>query len=162
MGTTVAAVLFDRREDLASICHVGDSRVYRVQAGHIEQLTEDHSLVQQLFRDGKISLQEMKTSPHRHILTQAVGVGPIIQPAVRVEKPQQGEIFVICSDGVHGVVGEEEILSAITQGGPDLEKVCDTLVNLANGRGGRDNSTIIILRYDDSGEEAEGSDPEPT
>lgn len=155
MGTTVTAVLFNDREDLASICHVGDSRMYRVRAGHIEQLTEDDSVVQQLFREGKIGLQELKTSPHRHTLTQALGVSPIVQPAVRIEKPWQGDIFVICSDGVHGAVEEAEILNTVTQEGLDLQKACDTLVNLANERGGRDNSTIIILRYDNEGVEGD-------
>jgi protein phosphatase len=147
MGTTVAAVLFDTRESLAGICHVGDSRIYRVRDGQIVQLTEDHSLVQQLFREGKISFQEMKTSPHRHILTQAVGVSPLIQPAVRIEQPQPGDLFLLCSDGVHGMLEEREMLEAIGREWPDLQKACDALVELANERGGRDNSTVMILSY---------------
>src|SRR5215204_5432319 len=71
MGTTVAAVLFDDQESLVIICHVGDSRVYRLRNGQIEPLTEDHSVVQQLFRDGKITGEELKTAPNRHVLTQA-------------------------------------------------------------------------------------------
>jgi serine/threonine protein phosphatase PrpC len=156
MGTTVAAVLFEEREGLASICHVGDSRVYRVRARRIEQLTEDHSLAQQLFRDGKIGLQEVKASPHRHILTQALGVSPVVQPTLRVEELRKGDIFIICSDGVHGVIEvEEEILNVLVREGSDLQKACDALVDLANARGGRDNSTVIILRYDNAGEKAD-------
>ncbi|MGH7963526.1 MAG: Stp1/IreP family PP2C-type Ser/Thr phosphatase [Candidatus Binatia bacterium] len=150
MGTTVAAVLFDQKEHLASICHVGDSRVYRIRTQHIEQLTEDHSLVQQLFREGKIGLPEIKVSPHRHILTQAVGVGPLVRPAVRIERSQPGDIFLLCSDGVHGMVEAEEILRVVTQEWPDLQKACDALVNLANERGGRDNSTVVLLSYGDT------------
>jgi protein phosphatase len=97
MGTTVAAVLFDEQESVAGICHVGDSRVYRIRDGVIERLTEDHSLVQQLLKEGKI--------------------------------------------------GDEDMLRVIQQTTPNLEKACDTLVNLANERGGRDNSTIILLSY---------------
>ena len=150
MGTTIAALLFDDEDGLATICHVGDSRVYRLRAGSIEQLTEDHSLVQQLFREGKITPQDAKTFPHRHVLTQAVGVSPSVQPAVRVEKPQRGDIFLLCSDGVHGSMEETEILSVIAQQEADLQKACDILVDLANDRGGWDNSTVILLHYDDS------------
>jgi len=148
MGTTIAALLFDYEDGLATICHVGDSRVYRLRAGNIEQLTEDHSLVQQLVREGKIALQDVKTFPHRHVLTQAVGVSPSVQPAVRVEKPQQGDIFLISSDGVHGTIEEAEIRNIIAQQEADLQKACDVLVDLANDRGGWDNSTVILLQYD--------------
>lgn len=145
MGTTVAAILFDTRESIATICHVGDSRVYRVREGRIEQLTEDHSLVQQLFREGTLSQAELKTSPHRHVLTQAVGVQPIIQPGVRIEQPQTDDAFMLCSDGIHGVVEPDEMLDLLTQNRQDLQLVCDNLVDLANARGGHDNSTILIV-----------------
>ena len=150
MGTTIAAVLFDDEDGLATICHVGDSRVYRMRARGIERLTEDHSLVQQLLREGKISLPDVKSFPHRHVLTQAVGVSLAVQPAVRVEKPQQGDIFLICSDGVHGSMEEKEMLDIVAQDEKDLQKTCDTLVDLANDRGGWDNSTVILLRCDGS------------
>jgi len=146
MGTTIAALLFDAEDRLATICHVGDSRVYRVRDHSIELLTEDHSLVQQLLREGKISLPDVKTFPHRHVLTQAIGVSPTVQPTVRVEKPQHGDIFLICSDGIHGSMAEQEILDIIAQAETDLQKACDTLVDLANDRGGWDNSTAIILQ----------------
>ncbi|MGE4089349.1 MAG: PP2C family serine/threonine-protein phosphatase [Candidatus Binatia bacterium] len=149
MGTTVAAVLFDRDESVASICHVGDSRVYRIRNHQIECLTEDHSLVQQLLREGKIRPQDVKTSPHRHILTQAVGVGPLVQPTVRLERPETGDIYLLCSDGIHGVIDDDMLLQLTLQNYPDLQKTCDALVNLANERGGRDNSTVILLSYDE-------------
>ncbi len=149
MGTTVAAVLFDPQESVAGICHVGDSRVYRIRNDTIERLTEDHSLVQQLLREGKIGPTDVKTFPHRHVLTQAVGVSPLIQPSVRLERPQSGDIYLLCSDGIHGVIDDEDILRIIKETSSDFEKACDTLVNLANERGGRDNSTIIVLSYDE-------------
>lgn len=146
MGTTVAALLFDKRDNVISICNVGDSRVYRVHQGSIEQLTEDHSFVQELFRKGKIGLQEMKVSPHRHILTQAVGISPMIDPKVSRIPPQSGDFFLLCSDGLHGALEEQEILHVLTQEGPDLEQRCETLVRLANERGGKDNCTVILLQ----------------
>lgn len=155
MGTTIAAVFFDDRERLANICHVGDSRVYRVRNERIEQLTEDHSLVQQLFREGKINRQELKTSPHRSVLTQAVGVHPMVSPALRVEEPWPEDLFIICSDGVHSVVEPEEVLQIVRQEGTHLQTMCDTLVNLANDRGGRDNSTVLIVRYHLAGTNAD-------
>src|SRR5262249_18534389 len=132
MGTTVAAVLFDDTDGLVTICHVGDSRVYRLRAGGIELLTEDPSLGQELVRQGKIALQEVKTFPHRHVLTQAGGVSPSVQPAVRVERPQPGDIFLISSDGVHGSMEETEILDAVARGETDLQRACDAMVDLAN------------------------------
>jgi protein phosphatase len=147
MGTTVAAVLFDGRENVASICHVGDSRVYRIRDGHLECLTEDHSLVRQLLREGKIGPQELKTFPGRNVLTQAVGVSPLVQPVVRLERPQPGDLFLLCSDGVHGMVDEPDMLDIVLREQPDLQKACDTIVALANAHGGSDNSTVIILSY---------------
>lgn len=146
MGTTVAAVLLDKRDEVISICHVGDSRVYRLHQGSIEQLTEDHSFVQELLRKGKIGLEEMKVSPHRHILTQAVGISPMIHPGLCLTGPQPGDFFLLCSDGLHGAVEEQEMLHVLTQEGPDLEQRCETLVRLANERGGKDNCTVILLQ----------------
>jgi PPM family protein phosphatase len=161
MGTTVAAVFLDPRDEVISICNVGDSRVYRVHQGSIEQLTEDHSFVQELFRKGKIALEEMKTSPHRHILTQAVGIGPVIQPRLCLTRSQPDDFFLLCSDGLYGAVEEQEMLHVLTQEGPDLEQQCETLVGLANERGGKDNCTVILLqcKADSEGETREMRHP---
>jgi protein phosphatase len=146
MGTTIAAFLFDERDKAISICHVGDSRVYRIHQGNIEQLTEDHSLVQELFRKGKIRREEMKVSPHRHILTQAVGISPVIHPGLCRLSPHLGDTFLLCSDGLHGALEEREILEVLVREGSDLEQRGNTLVRLANERGGRDNCTVILLQ----------------
>ena len=148
MGTNIAAVLFEEQGRQASICHVGDSRVYRIRGRQIEQLTEDHSLVQQLLREGKISPDEAKTSPHRHVLVQALGIGPEVHPDVRIETANLGDVFILCSDGIHGVVEAEEMLDAVIRIPNDLRTVCDALLNLANSRGGPDNCTVIVLQYD--------------
>ena len=148
MGTTVAALLFEKGGNQANLCHVGDSRIYRIRGQKIEQLTEDHSLVQQLVREGKLSPTDARVSPHRNVLLQALGIGPAIQPSIRVEVPLPGDIFVLCSDGVHGVIEESEIFDNVVQVNADPQKVCDGLVDLANARGGPDNCTVIILRYE--------------
>jgi protein phosphatase len=148
MGTTIAAILFEEGTQQASICHVGDSRVYRIRQGHIEQLTEDHSLAQHLVRAGNLDPAAMERSPHRHVLMQAVGIRPTVQPDLRIEKPEPEDVFVVCSDGVHGVVTNEEIKEVVDSPSFDPQRACQTLVTLANARGGPDNCTIIILRYE--------------
>ena len=147
MGTTIAAVLFDSQESQVNICHVGDSRVYRIRGQTIELLTEDHTLVQQLVRDGHIKSEDRETFPHRHILLQAVGNTPTVSPTIRAEKPEDGDIFLLCSDGVHDVVHESDMLAVIGQMPGQLQQACDKLLELANERGGPDNETILLVRY---------------
>lgn len=147
MGTTIAAVLFDYQEAQANIAHVGDSRVYGIHNDQIELLTEDHSLVQQLMRDGRITPEERNTFPQRHILMQAVGIRPMINPTIRVEKLEKGDLFILCSDGIHNVVSERELLTIVRQHPDDLQQACEALLELANARGGPDNGTVIILQY---------------
>jgi protein phosphatase len=149
MGTTVAALLFDRRYDVAAICHVGDSRIYRIRGAAIEQLTEDHTLVRQLVRDGRMSPGEVSTSPHRHILTQAVGIDDVVHPHLRLERPLPRDLFVLCSDGIHDSVRAEEILDVVRDAGDALDAACARLIDLANERGGADNSTVVIVRCQD-------------
>jgi protein phosphatase len=145
MGTTVAALLFDPRYEVIAICHVGDSRVYRIRGEDVEQLTEDHTLVQRLLKEGKIEADEVATSPHRHVLTQALGVEELVRPDLRLEKPLPGDLFVLSSDGVHDAVGREEIGRVVRAAYPDLDRACADLVDLANARGGRDNSTVVVV-----------------
>jgi len=148
MGTTIAAVLFEGRKRQVCICHVGDSRVFRIRADGIEQLTEDHTLVQQLVRDGKITPQQAQTYPHRHVLLQALGTNPVVEPTLRIEESQPDDVFVLCSDGIHGAVTEEEMLNIVLQAHHDPRRICDALVELANRRGGSDNCTAIVLWWE--------------
>jgi protein phosphatase len=145
MGTTVAALLFDRRYDVAAICHVGDSRVYRIRGDAIEQLTEDHTFVRRLLKEGRIDPADVPTSPHRHVLTQAVGVESLVRPDLRLERPLAGDVFVLCSDGVHDAMRDDEMLG-IVQAAASPQLACERLIDLANERGGRDNSTVLIVR----------------
>ena len=94
MGTTVVALLFDRDYDVLAVCHVGDSRVFRMRADEVVQLTEDHTVVQQWVREGRIGPEEAARSPHRHMITQAVGTQEAVNPALRLERPQLGDVFV--------------------------------------------------------------------
>ena len=144
MGTAVAALAIDAEHGQAAICHVGDARVYRVRNGTIELMTEDHTLVRQLLRDGRIGPDELTRHPQRHVLTRALGTGAIVRPDLRVESLWEGDVFVLCSDGVHGAVDDTEILDVIRLSGEDFEAICGRLIAIANDRGGNDNSTVVV------------------
>ena len=152
VSTTVAAVAFNLPCETAVICHVGNTRVYRLRDAVLELLTEDHTVAQQLVRAGLMSPQEWRTSRYRHLLTQAVGVGPEVHPSVRIEAPQSGDLFLICSDGVYRDITNEEIREIVRKEETNLQQACDVLVELANARGGQDDSTVVALRYSPASE----------
>lgn len=146
MGTTVAALLFDRLYGVIAVCHVGDSRVFRLRDGELSQLTEDHTVVQQWVREGRIQPEEVAASPHRHMITQAVGTQESVRPDVRLERPRDGDVYVLTSDGVHDQISPDEMTTALSECRDDLEMACLRLIDLANARGGRDNSTVLLVR----------------
>jgi PPM family protein phosphatase len=143
MGTTVVALLFDGAK--AGLVHVGDSRAYRIRQGRIRLLTEDHSVVAELLRHREIGEEEARDHPHRHVLTRALGVRRQVEPDVGELEAASGDLFVLCSDGLNAHVEDEEI--AQIAGGPgDPQKACERLVELANERGGEDNTTVVVVR----------------
>jgi len=150
MGSTIAALYFDEFHECVTICHVGDTRVYRVQAGRLEQLTQDHSVGQQLVQAGKLDRYELANFPYRRVLTQAVGVCPLVRPEIRVEALKAEDIFLICSNGAYQEVGEEKILETVRTAGTDLRQICDQLVDAADECGGQDDETVLALSYSDS------------
>ena len=143
MGTTVVALL--ARGGRAALAHVGDSRVYRVRDGRIRQLTDDHSLVGELVRRRELSADAAKGHPHRHVLTRALGVRRRVEPDLAELTPAAGDVFVLCSDGVTAHVGEDEFAKVLAAE-VDLQSACEGFVDLANSRGGEDNSTIVLVR----------------
>ncbi len=143
MGTTLVAVLFDGER--AALAHVGDSRAYLVRQGRIRQLTDDHSIVGELLRRREISEDAAREHPHRHVLTRALGVRPRVEPDLAELTPAEGDVFVLCSDGLTTHVEDHEIAKALV-GEPDLQRVCEDLVDAANGRGGEDNTTVVMAR----------------
>lgn len=145
MGTTLVAILATR--DRVALAHVGDSRAYLVRAGRIRLLTDDHSLVGELLRRRQISEADAREHPHRHVLTRALGVAPTTQPDLAELTPAPGDTFVLCSDGLTTHLRDTEILDMARQG-PDLQKVCDNLVACANQRGGVDNATVVLVRFE--------------
>jgi protein phosphatase len=140
MGTTVSALLLAGTHGLTA--QVGDSRIYRVRDGLAEPLTEDHTLVAWQVKQGLISEEEAARSPHRNVITRAVGSREYVQVDTTAFEVQPGDSFVLCSDGLHGYVRDEEIPGVVDLG-PAL--ATKRFVELANERGGRDNITAVVV-----------------
>jgi serine/threonine protein phosphatase PrpC len=146
MTTTVVSALVGHAT--AFLAHVGDSRAYLVREGELRQLTEDHSMVNELVRTGKMTYEEARASRHRHVITRAVGLYPTVQPSLAAVDLLPGDRIVLCSDGLSDVVAPEIILE---EGGrSDLEGAVDTLLQTALDRGGPDNITVIVVDPDRS------------
>jgi protein phosphatase len=143
MGTTLVALLAG--ESRIALAHVGDSRAYLIRGGRIRQLTDDHSLVAELVRRREISARAARGHPHRHVLTRAIGVRRSVEADLAELTPAPQDTFVLCSDGLTGHLGDEEIAEAVLAS-PDLEAACERLVALANARGGEDNVTVVLAR----------------
>jgi serine/threonine protein phosphatase PrpC len=145
MGTTVVSLLAS--EGRVALAHVGDSRAYLVRDGRIRQLTDDHSVVGELVRRREITESAAREHPHRHVLTRAVGVRREVAPDLAELTSSPGDLFVLCSDGLTGLVRDDEIAEA-ANAGTDLDAICEQLVDLANERGGDDNITVVVVRYE--------------
>ncbi|MEZ4337753.1 MAG: Stp1/IreP family PP2C-type Ser/Thr phosphatase [Sandaracinaceae bacterium] len=140
MGTTVSALLL--METHAVVAQVGDSRVYLVREGAVYQLTEDHTLVAWQVKQGIISPAEAELSPHKNVITRAVGSRDYVQVDTQTIEVGPGDRFLVCSDGLHGYLQDEEIVPLLTLG-PDVATT--KLIDLANQRGGRDNITAVVV-----------------
>ena len=141
MGTTLEACLIYNNK--AYIGHVGDSRIYRIRNGVIRKLTKDHSYVQQLVEDKKITREEAKTHPKKNMLTKALGCTPYVEPDLRARNFEKGDIFIMCSDGLTNMTDDNMICELIIQ---DITTAADKLIELANESGGYDNITVIIIK----------------
>ena len=145
MGTTLVALLV--RADRATLAHVGDSRAYLFREGAARQLTDDHSVVGALLREQRISAAEALLHPQRHVLTRALGAEGQVVPELGEVTAAAGDVIVLCSDGLTSHVRDREIGEALAAD-PDLRTCVDALVALANDRGGRDNITVLAVRWE--------------
>jgi PPM family protein phosphatase len=143
MGTTMTAALVE--SDAVRIGHVGDSRAYRVRDGVLEQLTEDHSLVAELVRSGKLSPEEADVHPQRSVITRVLGTDPEVDVDTFEVESRPGDLFMICSDGLTSMVDDDAILAVLQQGGRTLQQRARSLVDAANRGGGEDNITVILF-----------------
>ena len=140
MGTTLEVCLIYNNK--AYIGHVGDCRIYRIRKDVIRKLTKDHSYVQQLVEDKKITREEAKIHPKKNMLTRALGCTPYVEPDLRARNFEKGDIFIMCSDGLTNMVEEKRIYELVKQ---DINTAAGNLINEANSAGGYDNITIIII-----------------
>ena len=140
MGTTLSVLWLG--ENYAYIAHVGDSRIYRLREGSLTQITQDHSLVEELVRAGLITREQARTHPRRNIITRALGTHGENEPDLLVTDVQDGDVFLLCTDGLTGMVPDDEIERTLRDCG--IEAAADRLLALALDAGGRDNVTLIL------------------
>jgi protein phosphatase len=143
MGTTMTVALVEGGE--VTIGHVGDSRAYLIRGHQLEQLTEDHSLVNELLKSGKLSRAEADTHPQRSVITRAVGTDPDVDVDAFVVGAEVGDVFLLCSDGLTDMIGDDEILEIAEKFHDDLDRVTKSLVAAANRGGGEDNITVVAF-----------------
>jgi protein phosphatase len=155
MGTTLTAVLVNDAE--VRLAHVGDSRAYLFRDGQLQPLTEDHTLVRRMVIEGEITEAEAEHHPHRSILTRALGVDGDVQVDEGVITMQDGDRLLLCTDGLTGMVSDEQILSVLAEV-KDPQEAVDRLVRAANHAGGIDNITAVIIDFvEDGGGRADGT-----
>jgi protein phosphatase len=148
MGTTIV-VMFAVEEGVY-IAHVGDSRGYRVRDGKIEQLSEDHSLLNDYIKMKRLTAEEIANFPHKNVIVRALGMKDTVKVDTRFEVPQLNDTYLLCSDGLSGPVTDDEIVQVLSQTG-DLKAASAKLIERANENGGPDNITAILARWvDDS------------
>jgi protein phosphatase len=154
MGTTLTAAFLGENE--ISLGHVGDSRAYRFRDDKLERLTQDHSLVEELMRMGKLTPEDAEVDPRRSIITRALGPEPTVDVETCTYPAKDGDVYLLCSDGLTGMVSEER-LAEILRGRSSLEQAARELVASANAEGGKDNITVVLFKVAEEGE----SDEEP-
>ncbi|TCL62101.1 protein phosphatase [Hydrogenispora ethanolica] len=144
MGTTVTILVLDGEQ--AYLAHVGDSRIYRLSGGtgQLEQLTEDHSLVAELVKNGGLTAEEAQTHPQRNILTRALGTKGLPEVEVRLIPAGRGDKFLLCSDGLSGMVRENELQQFLSLA-ESPQEIVERLIDAANQQGGNDNITAILI-----------------
>jgi PPM family protein phosphatase len=151
MGTTMTVALVE--EDQVAFGHVGDSRAYLVRDGQLEQLTDDHSLVAELVRSGKLTPEEAETHPQRSVITRALGTEADVDVDTFSVEASPGDLFLLCSDGLTSMVDDETILDAVERNRRNLQEAAKALVSAANRGGGEDNITVVFFEVSDESAE---------
>jgi len=158
MGTTLTLAKVHGNE--VSLAHVGDSRAYRMRDGELSQLTRDHSLVAELERSGQITAQAAEHHPQRSIITRALGPEPDVEVDTYTLAGRDGDLFLICSDGLTSMISDDEVASILTSA-RSLDEAADALVLAANQSGGKDNITVILFRLGEGDAAAAPSEVRP-
>src|SRR5882762_8577501 len=146
MGTTLTAIYVGERE--VAIAHVGDSRAYCLRDGELMRLTDDHSLVDELMRQGRLTPEEAVEHPQRSVITRALGPEGTVEVDTRTYRARAGDVYLLCSDGLTTMLAEEEILELLLAN-PRLRDAGEALIGAANEAGGRDNITVVLMRLEE-------------
>ena len=144
MGTTIVGLHF--AQNFAYVAHVGDSRVYFFRAGVLRQITEDHSLLNDYLKAKKLTPEEIEAFPHKNVIVRALGMKDTVQVDVSRVEPADGDIFLLCSDGLSGMVPDPVIQETLVKT-RDLQLAASQLIDLANANGGNDNVTCVLARW---------------
>ena len=152
MGTTITVALFE--DGIVSIGHVGDSRAYLIRDRSVDQLTEDHSLVAELVRTGRLSPEEAESHPQRSVITRALGTDPDVDVDSFSVEAKPGDVFLICSDGLTAMVDDNTILDVVEGDRADLDAAAKELIAAANRNGGEDNITVVFFEVVEEGAQA--------
>ncbi|WP_331436749.1 protein phosphatase 2C domain-containing protein [Gordoniibacillus kamchatkensis] len=150
MGTTLVTVIAGKEQ--AIVGHIGDSRAYLIDGASIVQLTEDHSLVNELVKNGHITAEEALHHPRRNVIIRALGTDPTVKADLTVVSWKSGDMLLLCSDGLHDLV-DDETIHEIVRGEQDLDRLTMRLIHSALDAGGDDNITVIVIRNDAEGGE---------
>lgn len=148
MGTTVVAALFSPRRGRLYVGHVGDSRAYRLRRGQIEQITHDHSLINDFAAARPDLTDEQRSELPKNVITRALGMQEQVQVDLGAFDTRPGDVFLLCSDGLSGMLDDDELL-ALASSTDDLGLACRQLVNSANEHGGEDNITVVLVRIEE-------------
>ena len=144
MGTTLVTCLF--YDDFLTVAHVGDSRLYRMRDDVLEQVTRDHSLLQEQIDSGLISKEDARSSHNKNLVTRAVGIDPDVEAEVHSYDVQAGDLFMLCSDGLNDMIEDEEIQMTLIALRSNLDLTAQQLVQAANDAGGRDNVSVMLVQ----------------
>ena len=149
MGTTVVGALFSKDKSKLYVAHVGDSRAYRIRGGEITQLTRDHSLLNDYLLVMPDMTEEQKDELPKNVITRALGMQDSVAVDMVPDEPQAGDVYVLCSDVLSGMIDDDELLRLVGEAGDDMEKAAHDLVAAANANGGEDNITVVTMLFTD-------------
>ena len=147
MGTTIVVLQFYNNS--FSLAHIGDSRCYRLRSGKFEQITKDHSLLQELIDRGFYTPEEARKSMNKNLVTRALGIDPVVMPDIQEDIVLKNDIYLLCSDGLTDLVEDEDIYLTINQFSANLEEAAKHLITKANRNGGKDNISVMLCRIED-------------
>lgn len=148
MGTTLVLALF--HDYKVTYAHVGDSRIYRFRNGEVEQITSDHSLVQEMVDNGYLSEEEAMLSTNRNLITRALGIAPEVEVDVVTDDVDRDDVYLLCSDGLSDLIDEEDMQANLLANKQNLNTAAQLLVDLANARGGTDNISVILVAFNEA------------